>query len=133
MTARCAVKITASFEHNLEELETFLLQADAPRAFDALLSELMNSVVPNLASFPDMGRLFLERPAQSTEAMQGIDQLAKQLHAVSKNAELREYVMAHYLLLYARIQDTVYLLSIRHQRQISFDFQGVWPSGPGNR
>lgn len=133
MTARHAVKITASLERNLEELETFLLQAEAPRAFDALLSELLNTVIPNLASFPDIGRPFLERPAQSTEAMQGLGQLAKQLHAISKNAELREYVMAHYLLLYARIQDTTYLLSIRHQRQISFDSPGLWPSGPGNQ
>lgn len=35
-------------------------------------------------------------------------------------------VMTHYLLLYARIKDTVYLLSIRHQRQLSFDFEALW-------
>lgn len=31
------------------------------------------------------------------------------------------------LLLYARIKGTVYLLSIRHHRQVSFDFQALWP------
>lgn len=43
-----------------------------------------------------------------------------------KTAELREYVTTHYLLLYARIQGTIYLLSIRHQRQLSFDFESHW-------
>lgn len=40
---------------------------------------------------------------------------------MDKNGELREYVIAHYLLLYARIENTLYLLSIRRQRQITFD------------
>lgn len=31
-------------------------------------------------------------------------------------------MMTHYLLLYAQIEGTVYLLPIRHQRQLSFDF-----------
>ena len=34
--------------------------------------------------------------------------------------------MAHHLLLYARMQGTVVLLSIRHQRQLSFDFDALW-------
>jgi hypothetical protein len=34
--------------------------------------------------------------------------------------------MTHYLLLYARIKGAVYLLSIRHQRQLSFDVQALW-------
>jgi hypothetical protein len=36
--------------------------------------------------------------------------------------------MTHYLLLYARINGMVYLLSIRHQRQLSFDFETLWQS-----
>ena len=48
---------------------------------------------------------------------------------LTKDGELREYVMTHYLLLYARIKGSVYLLSIRHQRQLSFDFQALWPTG----
>jgi len=34
--------------------------------------------------------------------------------------------MAHHLLLYARIQGAVHLLSIRHQRQLSPDFAALW-------
>jgi plasmid stabilization system protein ParE len=128
VTARHIVKLTANFERNLEELEAFLIEVEAPHAFDALLDELTDTVIPNLERFPDMGRLLLERPARSVEVANGIDRLTKQLGSLAQDGELREYVMTHYLMLYARIKGTVYLLSIRHQRQLSFDFDAHWQS-----
>lgn len=128
MAVKHTVKLTGNFERNLEALEAFLIEVDAPHAFDALLDELTDTVIPNLESFPGMGRLFLERPARSVEVANGMARLSKQLGSLAKDGELREYVMTHYLLLYARIKDSVYLLSIRHQRQLSFDFQALWPS-----
>ena len=126
MTTKLAVKLTANFEHQLEEIEAFLTEAGMPRAFDALLDELAEVIIPNLSAFPDMGRLFLGRPQHSVEVANGAARLAKQLSALGKDAELREYVSAHYLMLYARIKSQVYLLSIRHHRQLSFDFPGRW-------
>jgi plasmid stabilization system protein ParE len=126
VTAPHTVKLTANFERNLEEIEVFLLEAEAPQAFDVLLDELTDTVIPNLERFPQMGRLFLERPAQSVEAGNGIDRLTKQLGSIAKDAALREYLMTHYLMLYMQVSDTVYLLSIRHERQLSFDFASHW-------
>jgi hypothetical protein len=42
---------------------------------------------------------------------------------------LREYLHGDYLMLYATLEAdaTVALLSIRHHRQLSFDFAGLWP------
>jgi hypothetical protein len=37
VTAKTLVKFTANFERNLYVIDTFLLQAEAPNAFDALL------------------------------------------------------------------------------------------------
>ncbi|KVA17043.1 type II toxin-antitoxin system RelE/ParE family toxin [Burkholderia ubonensis] len=128
MTALHTVKLTANFEHNLEEIEAFLLEAETPQAFDALLDELTDIVIPNLERFPGMGRLFLERPAHSVEARNGIARLVEQLDVIAEGSELREYVTTHYLLLYAQIGDTVYLLSVRHHRQLSFDLAGHWPA-----
>lgn len=130
MAARHTVKLTGNFERNLLEAERFLLEAEAPQAFDALLDELTDTVIPNLERFPGMGRLFFERPTRSVEASSGIDQLHAKLKAIGKDGELREYVMSHYLLLYARFDASIYLLSIRHQRQLSFDFQALWPALP---
>ena len=123
MAAQYTVQLTASFERKLEEIEAFLAEAEAPQAFDALLLELTDTVIPNLHSFPGMGRLLLERPAQSVEVANGMARLTQQLRSLDKDGEVREYVMSHYLLLYARIKGTVYLLSIRHHRQLSFDFE----------
>lgn len=126
MTAKHTVKLTGNFERHLAELETFLVEAEAPQAFDALLDELIETVIPNLERFPGMGRMFLDRQARSVEAANGMARLSKQLGALSKDGELREYVMAHHQVLYARIKGVVYLLSIRHQRQLSFDFARLW-------
>lgn len=126
MAGRHIIKLTANFERNLEEMEAFLLEAQAPQAFDALLDELTDTVIPNLERFPGMGRLFFERPTRSVEASNGIDELRRKLKALARDGEIREYVMSHYLLLYARFDTTIYLLSIRHHRQLSFDFQSQW-------
>lgn len=126
MSPLARVKLSANFERNLLELQDFLLQAQAPHAFDALLDELTDTVIPNLERFPGLGRLFLQRPVRSVEVANGMARLAEQLGSLATDGELREYVLTHHLLLYARIEDTVYLLSIRHRRQLSFDFEALW-------
>lgn len=127
MPTKHSVRLTANFERNLQELESFLIAADAPQAFDALLDELTETVIPNLERFPGMGRLFLERPVRSVEVANGVARLTRDLASLAADGELREYVMTHHLLLYARVKGMVYLLSIRHQRQLSFDFAALWP------
>ncbi|MEN9901403.1 MAG: hypothetical protein RL651_67 [Pseudomonadota bacterium] len=124
--AKALVKLTANFEHCLEAVELFLQEAEALSAFDALIDELLGTVIPNLESFPDMGRLFFERPIYSVEVSNGIDSLQAQLKALGDGGQVREYVLVQYLLLYARFDNTIYLLSIRHHRQLSFDFQALW-------
>lgn len=121
-TEQHVVKVTRNFERNLEDIERFLEENDATSAFDLLLDELTDTVVPNLKSFPKMGRLFLDRPALSVEAMSRVEKLRAQLDSLGGSADLHEYVSTHYLLLYVVIDTTIYLLSIRHHRQLSFDF-----------
>ena len=116
------VHLTANFERNLADVARFLEAAQAPRAFDAVLDELLETVVPNLERFPDMGRRFLSRPVRSVEASNALAKLQQQLAAIAQDGEIREYVMAHYLVLYAHFDTRVYLLSIRHHKQLSFGF-----------
>jgi plasmid stabilization system protein ParE len=119
------VELTASFLERLDAIEAFLLEADAGFAFDTLLAELRATVIPNLRRFPRIGRRYLSQPPQSAE---GLAQLAA-LPAGAPDA-LREYLHGDYLLLYATTETdaTVYLLSIRHHRQLSFDFARLWPN-----
>jgi plasmid stabilization system protein ParE len=120
---KTAVKLTANFEANLAGIETFWIEADAPQAYDQLLDDLLESVIPNLERFPKMGRPFFARQAQSLESQRVIERLKTRTGA----DEIREYLIAEYLILYALIGDAAYLLSIRHHRQLSFDLQGFWP------
>lgn len=118
------VELTASFLERLQSIEAFLAEADAPQAFDMLLAALRDTVIPNLRRFPRMGRRYLAQPPQSAEA---IAQLA-QLPAGAADS-LRVLGSGDYLILYAEENkgSTVFLLSIRHHRQLSFDFVRVWP------
>lgn len=118
------VELTASFLDRLDAIEAFLTEADVTFAFDDLLADLRATVFPNLARFPRIGRRYLDNPPQSAEAL-------AQLAALPAGAAsaLREYLHGDYLMLYTAMDAdaTVYLLSIRHHRQLSFDFARLWP------
>lgn len=120
------VELTASFLERLDAIEAFLTEADAAFAFDDLLAELRAAVFPNLARFPRIGRRYLDNPPQSAEAL-------AQLAALPAGAAsaLREYLHGDYLMLYTAMDAnaTVYLLSIRHHRQLSFGFARLWHRG----
>jgi plasmid stabilization system protein ParE len=119
------VELAASFLERLSSIEAFLVEADAAFSFDDLLAELRATVFPNLARFPRIGRRYLDNLPQSAEAL-------AQLEALPAGAanSLREYLHGDYLMLYAAMdaRATVYLLSIRHHRQLSFDFARLWPA-----
>ncbi|MBK9442342.1 MAG: type II toxin-antitoxin system RelE/ParE family toxin [Comamonadaceae bacterium] len=124
MAKKLVVKLTANFERNLADIEQFLTGAEAPQAFDGLVDELLGTVIPNLERFPSMGRPFLNRAVGSVEATNALMALRAKLKAVLANPDgLREYVMDHFLVLYAQIDGNVLLLSIKHHRQLSFDFE----------
>lgn len=118
------VELTASFLERLDAIEAFLTDAGAAFAYDDLLKELRTIVIPNLARFPRIGRRYLDHPPQSAEALAQLGTLP----AGAVNA-LREYLHGDYLFLYAAMEtnETVYLLSIRHHRQLTFDFSAHWP------
>ena len=119
VSKKITVKLTDHFERNLEAIESFLAEAGALSVYDRLLDELLDTLIPNLERFPGMGRNFLERPAGSVEAVNALERLQEKL----QGGELREYLLADYLVLYARFDTQIYLLEIKHHRQLSFDFQ----------
>lgn len=128
---KCIVKLAANFERNLADIERFLFEAEAPQAYDALLDELLGTVIPNLERFPYMGRPFLARPSRSVEATSSLEALREKLSALTTDAEaLREYILADYLVLYAQVGGNLYQLAIRHHRQLTFDFESHWGATP---
>ena len=119
------VELTASFLERFDAIEAFLMEADPAFAFDDLLADLRATIIPNLARFQRIGRRYLDRPPQSAEALAQLGTFP----AGAANA-FREYLHGDYLLLYASMapNETVYLLSIRHHRELTFDFAAHWTS-----
>jgi hypothetical protein len=126
------VELTASFLERLAVIEAFLTEADAASAYDGLLDELRGTVILNLRRFPHIGRRYLDQPPQSAEALAQLAALP-----AGAAARLREYLHGDYLILYtvATPGHLVHLLSIRHHRELSFQFARLWtgPSGSQER
>jgi hypothetical protein len=62
-------------------------------------------------------------PPQSAEALAQLARLPP-----GATDALQEYLHGDYLILYTLAESTVYLLSIRHHRQLTYDFARLWPS-----
>lgn len=120
---RRTVRITRNFDKNLAGIRRFLEEQEAPREFQSVLEQLFGTVIPNLERFPEMGVDFLAKVPQSTEGLMRLETLKRRL---GKNTSLREYISGDYLVLYALRGDNIYLLSIKHHRQLSFDLKEHW-------
>ncbi len=117
------VIVTPGFRQRLLEIATHLDEADAGFAFDRLLDDLEAQVIPNLRRFPRLGRSYARRAFLSAQAKAQLAGLTE-----ARAGRLREYLHGDYLILYA-VDETgqaVHLLTIRHHRQLSFDFHGLW-------
>jgi plasmid stabilization system protein ParE len=116
---RVTVRITRNFSRNLEDIETFLREAESAAAFESLLDDLFDQVLPSLEQFPDLGTDFFHRQPSSREAAELTATLRERL---GPETALRELVRGDYLILYARRADDLYPLAIKHHRQLSFHF-----------
>lgn len=130
---KAAVRFTANFEANLALIEAFWRERDAAQAYARLLEELEQTVIGHLERHPRLGRRFLARSPRSLEARTRVASLQRRLQGI----DLRELLVGDYLILYGVVEEagaerqpaSVYLLAIRHHRQLSFDFDGFWHEG----
>lgn len=119
--ARARVTATPGFARRLAEARQFMAQQDAesaPRRW-ARLQAQVQAVRGRLASYPAMGRpaRAMESTSVHTQAMR--DALSALLASLGLHG-LREVVIGRYVLLYAHDDARVVLLSLRHERQLSF-------------
>ena len=117
------VRFTANFIANLDAIRDFLDEQDAANAFQALVFRLFEDVIPNLELFPSIGRDFLELEPVSEEGRARLKALRKRAGIATG---IREYITGDYLILYAVRTRCLFLLAIRHHKQLSFDLKGHW-------
>jgi ParE toxin of type II toxin-antitoxin system, parDE len=114
---------TDNYRGNLDSIESYWEACLFPAGNGKLLTELASTALVHLPNHPRMGRNFLQRPPGSVDAAthaQKIDALLRTLDTDTARAEVREYVMTDYLLLYALVGEVIYLLAIKHHKQLSF-------------
>jgi hypothetical protein len=119
-----AVLVTGNFDRNLAGIHEFLSQAGAVDEFDRLVHRLEASIIPQLQRFPESGAEFLDRAPVSVEGRGLFEDVAKSL---GRDAQLRQLIDGDYIVLYLVEGGSVYLLSVKHHRQLSFDLPGHWP------
>ena len=123
MRRRFSVQISYNFDRNLDQIREFLNEQGEVQAFDGLLDRLFETIIPNLERFPELGTDFFARAPQSLEGQTHLEGLKKRL---GRDVWLREYITGDYMLLYAVRGTNIYLLSIKHHRQLSFDLKSNW-------
>lgn len=119
--ALASVSTTDNFEANLAQIEIYWADNHFPQGYDRLLNELLDTVIPNLERHPRLGRPFAERHPQTVQAQEKLQAVNTQLANLATNAELREYVLTDYTALYALVANDIYLLAIKHHKQLLFD------------
>ena len=118
------IRETTNYAANLQRIEAYWDSCQHPAGNLKLLEELDDPVMANLERHPRIGRNFSQRQIESIEAqtrLEKLDALLVTLGTDAERAEIREYVMTDYLLLYALVGDVIHLLAIKHQKQLSFD------------
>jgi plasmid stabilization system protein ParE len=127
VAAKASVRLTATFEANLQAIEVWSLDREVPLAYAQVFDEV-ERVVDQLERHPRLGRRFLARAPQSVEVLDRVSRMSADFERI----DIREFLAGDYLMLYgvdaASRPLTVYLLAIRHHRQLSFDFEGFWQS-----
>ena len=119
------IRETANYAANLDDIETYWDACDFPEGHHKLLNELATTTLANLQNHPRMGRSLLQRQPASVRAQASAAQLQallRTLNTATHTADIREYVMTDYLLLYALTGDTIDLLAIKHHKQLAFNF-----------
>lgn len=122
MAASLRPYFTKNFAANLDSVRLFL-EPEGRAAFRRLLDRLFDEIVPTLCRFPQSGRSLLNHPVRSVEAQALVGRLQASL---GKGDDLREFIVDDYIVLYLVRARRLYLLAIKHHRQLSFDLRRFW-------
>ena len=119
MNPPVTVYITQNFENNLDNIQQYFKDNEVPQQFDLFIEELFDTIIPNLERFPLIGKDFLARQPETIEGLNLLESIQRNL---IHNEEVREYITGDYLILYELVDGNIYLLSIKHHKQLAFDF-----------
>ena len=120
------VNITANFEHNLESIRCYFHQHHQQNKYEELIDTLLDKIIPNLKSHPAIGFDFLAQKVNTVEEQRQVKIIKTKL---DKKTSIRQYNDKEHIVLYALSitakNKEIFLLSIKHQQQLIFEFRGL--------
>lgn len=122
LPVRSKVRPTQNFLDNLSEVQAFFTQQDADtatRRMDNLRTEL-REMVNILRWAPGSGRPARFMRGKSAQARLRLEHVLR-LALQADLPEVREFIVGQFVVLYAHSESQVVLLSMRHQRQLSYN------------
>lgn len=122
MTAKWPIFATQNFAANLDSIEAFL-SGDKRQTLQSPVKRLFNDIFPILAQFPLSGNSFFAHRERSKDAQLLVRRLKRKL---LPGDDLREFGFDDYVLLYLVRRKRIYLVAIKHHRQLSFDLRRFW-------
>lgn len=110
------VFVVRNFERNLKAIEVYLREHGGTGVLGSLVEDLEGRVIPLLEATPRLGAALRESDAFTVEARFVLERIQKRLNG----GELRRLVRGEFVLLYLVAPRGVFLLAIRHHRQLEF-------------
>ncbi|WP_061179439.1 type II toxin-antitoxin system RelE/ParE family toxin [Caballeronia pedi] len=124
---RATIRISSDFDARLTDIERYWNRVNEPKSFLRLIEAIDKKVIPLLQRFPALGRRLLNSKPDTVDALLAIEEIAEMTKAGGvRQGELHEYVFDNYVLLYLLSGDAVTFLSLRHTKEISFEFRDLW-------
>lgn len=126
LPAGARVRATNAFAASQHAVLAFMRAQDADTAstrYEALLLELQDGV-QRLAWAPGSGRPARFQDATSVQG-QLLARQARQLATTLGAPHLREAVLRRHLLLYAHSDGDMFLLALKHERQLAYELPAV--------
>lgn len=122
MAGKSPIFATQNFAANLDIIEAFL-SGNKRQTLQTLLKRLFDDICPILAQFPLSGRSFFAHEERSKDAQLLVRRLKRKLQP---GDDLREFGFDDYILLYLVRRKRIYLVAIKHHRQLSLDLRSFW-------
>lgn len=119
---KARVQPAQNFLDNLDDAHAFFMRQDADTANVRMetLRKQLREMVEILRWSPGSGRparFMLSESAQAQLRLEQVRQLAEQTGLPT----VREFIVAQFVVLYAHSETQVVLLSMRHQRQLTYN------------
>lgn len=115
------VRITENFTDNLDQLQAYFDEVDEPQVFVMVVELVFEKIIPNLKQFPKIGVDFLQKVPNSIEALQVYEQIIEKL---DNSLGVREYIFGDFSILYVLNVKEIFLISIKHHREMTYDVGG---------